>query len=262
MKAKVLLIDIETSPLEVYTWNLYPENIGINQILKDWSILSFAARWLDSDETIYESTRHKRNPRDDKQLVAKVGKLLNEADIVISHYGSKFDIPKIDTRRLYHNLPLFPMPKHEDTKTMANKFAFTSNKLEYIGKYLKIQNQKLTTVRKFQGMELWRGCLDGNSAAWDEMQKYNIRDIDALEEVYYKLAPRASKINYNVYQADGDAQICVCGSTEFYKKGFYHTNTAKFQCYRCKSCGKQHRTSLLAGEKVANNKRSKSRMPC
>jgi hypothetical protein len=50
---KVLFIDIETAPILARVWNIWEENIGLNQIEMDWSILAFAAKWLgDPDNQI------------------------------------------------------------------------------------------------------------------------------------------------------------------------------------------------------------------
>ena len=252
---KILLIDIETSPLEVYTWGIHDQNVGLNQIIKDWSILSCSLKWLDENKIMYMDTKKKKDPRDDKDLVKWICQYLNQADVVVSHYGSKFDVPKIDTRRLKHNLPLFAMPKHEDTKTMANKFSFTSNKLEYIAKYLDVKNKKLVTERKFQGMELWKACLAGNKAGWKEMELYNKKDVFALEDIYKKLRPRASKLDINVYN-EGTSHVCSCGSHSFHRNGFGYTSTGKFQRFTCTSCGKEHRSkvNLLSKEKRASLK--------
>lgn len=237
---RILLIDIETSPLEVYTWNLYPEVIGLNQIIEDWSILSYAAKWIDEDKIMYMDTSSRKNPRDDKKLVASICKLLDECDVVVSHYGKKFDVPKIDTRREFHRLPLFSMPKHEDTKFMANKFAFTSNKLEYIAKYLNVKNKKLVEDRKFQGMELWKQCLKGNRAAWNEMCLYNKQDVHALQDVYDRLSPRASTLNPALYYDDASI-VCRCGNKTFKFNGYKYTETGKFHRYKCKQCHKETR---------------------
>lgn len=252
---KVLLIDIETSPLEVYCWNLYPENIGLNQIIKDWTILSYAAKWLDEDKIMYMDTSKERDPRNDKKVVASICELLAQCDIVVSHYGRKFDVPKIDTRRLKHKLPMFPMPKHEDTKFMANKYSFTSNKLEYIAKYLDTSNKKLTTKRKFQGMELWKECLAGNRDAWREMATYNKQDVYTLQDVYKELAPRASTVNHSVY-SESETHVCSCGSKEYKLNGYAYTSTGKYQRYVCKSCNKERRgrINLLSKEKKASLK--------
>ena len=45
-KLKVLLIDIESAPIQSYHWQLWKENISIEQVQVDWSILSFGAKWL------------------------------------------------------------------------------------------------------------------------------------------------------------------------------------------------------------------------
>jgi len=247
---RILLIDIETSPLEVYAWQLFDQNIALNQIIKDWSILSYAAKWLDSDKIMYEDTRNKKDVRDDKSLVANICKLLDQCDVVVSHYGKKFDIPKIDTRRLKHKLPMFTMPKHEDTKFMASKFSFTSNKLEYVAKFLGTKYQKLTTKRKFSGMDLWRACLNKNVEGWKEMEKYNKLDILTLQGVYEQLKPRASKLNSNLWN-DGEDNVCSCGSSNFRNKGYHYTEIGKFTRFQCKSCGKNTRgkTNLFSLDK-------------
>ena len=39
--AKVLVLDIETAPLKGYFWQLWKQNIQINQITNDWFIFTF-----------------------------------------------------------------------------------------------------------------------------------------------------------------------------------------------------------------------------
>lgn len=50
-KPKVLILDIETSPLEVYTWGIWEQNISLNQIKKDWNIIAWCAKWLGEPHT-------------------------------------------------------------------------------------------------------------------------------------------------------------------------------------------------------------------
>ena len=43
-KPKILVYDLENSPLVSYTWGLYEQNVvGVQ---KDWYIMSFAYKWL------------------------------------------------------------------------------------------------------------------------------------------------------------------------------------------------------------------------
>ena len=67
-KPRILVLDIETSYLEARVWGLWNNNVALNQIIKDWSILSFAAKWLDEDEIFYMDTRDKEDKRDDKDI--------------------------------------------------------------------------------------------------------------------------------------------------------------------------------------------------
>jgi hypothetical protein len=41
---------------------------------------------------------------------------------------------------------------------------------------------------KFPGYSLWSECEKGNKAAWAEMKKYNIADINSTEDLFLKLA--------------------------------------------------------------------------
>ena len=82
-KPKVFLPDIETSPLVLSTWGLLDQNIGLNQIKDDWSVLSWAAKWLGEKKLMYQDVRHQKNKRDDKAMLAGIWHLLDEADIVV-----------------------------------------------------------------------------------------------------------------------------------------------------------------------------------
>ena len=72
--ARIGLIDIETSPLEAYTWGLWDQNVGLNQIKTEWTILSYSFKWLGESKIIYEDTGGKGpgKVRDDKRLLVRV----------------------------------------------------------------------------------------------------------------------------------------------------------------------------------------------
>ena len=50
---KTLVVDLETVPTEAYVWGLFDQNVGLSQIIKPGRIVSWAAKWLDSDEVEY-----------------------------------------------------------------------------------------------------------------------------------------------------------------------------------------------------------------
>lgn len=232
---KVLLLDIETSPIEAYVWGLFDQNIGLNQVIEDWSILSYSAKWLGENKMFYDDTRKKSNPRDDKQLVKNLHKLMSEADILVYQNGDKFDLKKIKARVEFHKFKRLPKYQTFDTYKVAKKnFGLTSYKLEYMCEFFGLPHKKLKT-KKFVGMDLWRACLNHNKEAWNEMEAYNRRDVEALEDLYNILSPYGT-INFNIY-TDEVRPTCNCGSNRLHKRGYRITTSGKFIRYQCQDCG-------------------------
>jgi len=249
-KLKVLFFDVETSPILASVWGLFDQNVGLNQIERDWSVLSYAAKWLGDKKIMYADNRTSKDIEDDKKLLQGIWNLLDEADVVIGQNSISFDTKKLNARFIKHGMGA-PSPfKQIDTLRIAKKyFSFTSNKLEYLSSTL-APNAKKSSHKKYPGFEMWKSCIKGDKKAWDEMKAYNIQDIVALEAVYNELQKWDSSINFNIYH-DKDEFYCTCGSDEFISKGYNYNSTGKFKRYKCKSCGKhyQSRINLLTKEK-------------
>lgn len=250
-KPKILLIDIETKPMLGYIWGLWDNNVSLNMLEADWTILAFCSKWLGEEEIEYKDARGKGE--DDLELLTRLWELLDEADYLIGHNLRRFDAPKINARFIQHGL-LPPSPtKMIDTLQIArSRFNFTSNKLEYLadalGCSLKLKHSK------FPGFELWKACMADNILGWEEMEAYNKQDVVSLEEVFYKLRPwMSTQLNHNLFIADDDADpVCnMCGSDELHKRGFSYTGAGKFQRFRCTGCGGWMRsTKRESGSKV------------
>lgn len=259
---KVLIFDIETAPMLGYVWGLWENNVALNQIHSDWYILSWSAKWLHDpvSKVMYMDQRNSKNIEDDSKILKKIWSLLDEADIVITQNGKSFDVKKLNARFILNGLNPPSSYRHIDTRSIAKKyFGFTSNKLEYMTDKLCVKYKKLKHS-KFSGFELWRQCLSGNIKAWKEMESYNKYDVLSLEELYKKLIPWDNSINFNVYNEHG-VNECKCGNKDFMKNGFYYTNLAKYQKYKCKKCGAEtrDRNNLLSKEKINSLKHATSR---
>ncbi len=241
---KVLFFDIETAPIRAFVWGLWDQNVGLNQIKTDWHILSWAAKWLDSDTVMYADQRGVKNVEDDKRLLKGIWDLLDEADIVVTQNGKKFDVKKLNARFIINGFKPPSSYQHIDTLEIAKKkFAFTSNKLEYLSNTLNAKYKKLVGNREFEGFKLWEECLNGNLKAWREMERYNKYDVLALEELYSKLIAWDSRINFSLY-TEGTEHLCTCGSTRLHKRGYEYTATGKYQRYQCQECGKWSRGAV------------------
>jgi len=252
---KILVFDIETAPITAYTWGLWDQNIGINQIKSDWHILSWGAKWYGEsvDKVMYMDNSKVRNVQDDKALVKGLWNLLDQADIVIAQNGDKFDIKKFNARAAIHGLPPVSPFKSTDTLKESKKvFSFTSHSLEYMSEKLNTKYKKLKHD-KYPGFELWKAVLAGDQKAWAEMKVYCIHDVLATEELYQKIQGWIKTQNMACFFDDAEVR-CRCGSTNIYKKGFVFTDAGKFQGYKCKDCGKRPkgRINLLSTLKKKN----------
>lgn len=261
---KVLIFDIETSPILGHVWALFDQSVALNQIESDWHVLSWSAKWLGDPESkiMYADQRNAKNIENDKAILKKIWKLLDQADVVITQNGRRFDQKKLNARFILNGMQPPSSYKHIDTLVLAKRhFAFTSNKLEYMTNKLCTKYKKLVDHKKFTGFNLWKACMEGNIEAWQEMEKYNKYDVLSLEELYMKLIPWDNNtVNFNLYH-NGTEHICKCGNTNLKRNGYYYTAVGKYQRYKCKSCGAETRDgkNLLTKDKKEFLKRGTSR---
>lgn len=178
---KILMLDIETTPMQVYTWGLWDQNIGINQIIKHTEMMCFGAKWLGKKKVTFKSVHH-----DGKEaMLAELHKLMDEADILVGWNSAAFDHKHI--RREFLEAGLTPPSETKDLDLMSvvkANFLFPSNKLDYVAQKLGVGAKV-----KHSGFELWIDCMAGVDKAWREMKKYQIQDVELLDKLYEVLLP-------------------------------------------------------------------------
>lgn len=248
-KIKMLMIDIETRPNKVYTWDIWNVNVGINQIIEPGGLLCFAAKWYGQDNIEFYS----QWDDGDLNMVLAAWRLLDEADVVIHFYGSRFDIPHLNTEFLKQGFPP-PSPfKQVDLKMAVGKqFKFTSNKLQFVSRVLGLDGKE-----EHEGFGLWDKVLNEKNQYSTEIQKdargrmksYNERDVFLLDEVYEALLPWIPNApNRRLYEVGAGCPTCGADSRLMIQEGFYYTKLSKFLQYRCHSCDSWFRgTKRLAG---------------
>jgi hypothetical protein len=246
-KPKFLTLDIETTPLRSYHWGLFDQNIGLDMIETEWSILSFAAKWLGKREVIYADTsgRGKDKVRDDKKLCRQLWHLLNEADIIIAQNGVSFDVKKINARLLEQGFgPYAPIRVIDTLRAARAHFKFTSNKLEWQSKHL--TDSPKSKHKRFPGIELWLECMADNPLAWRELKQYNIQDVRATEKLYIKQRPWiSSHPNVGTYNLRGDVQCPKCGSSNLQARGKQVLQAGVYQRFACQECGGWARAKMM-----------------
>lgn len=178
---KILLLDIETTPMQVYTWGLWDQNIGINQIIKSTEMLCFGARWLGEKKVTFMSVHHNGK----KAMLEQLHKMMDEAELLVGWNSAAFDHKHINREFLENGMTPPSTTKDLDlmSVTKAN-FQFPSNKLDYVAQKLGVGAKV-----KHSGFDLWLGCMNGDEKAWKEMKKYQIQDVNLLVDLYDILLP-------------------------------------------------------------------------
>lgn len=253
-KPRILLIDIETAPILADVWQLFNNNVSIDQIKQDWYILSWSAKYL-GEEEIYSDAlinypkRFKKNPEDDEAIVRSLYTMLSDADILVGHNIDKFDFKKSTARFVKYDLPPLHYLRTIDTLKVARReFKFTSNRLDYLARYFKL-GKKVS----HEGHSLWTKCQRGDPKAWAKMIEYNIKDVELLEQVYLKIRAWDSKHpNVALYYNDFKERCPCCGSDSVIK--YYKdvvTNLSRFDQMVCLYCWKPSRrgTNTLTKDK-------------
>jgi rRNA maturation protein Nop10 len=244
--AKLLLLDIETAPNLAYTWGLWKQNVSLDQLEKASEMICWGAKWLGEKEVLFKSVYHHNK----KQMLQTLHKLLDDADIVIHYNGRTFDIPIINKEFITNKMsPPSPYRQIDLIETAKRTFRFESNKLDFLCRQLGIGNKE-----KHEGFMLWKKCMAGNSKAWAEMRKYNMKDVLLTEKLYNKLKPWIA-VHPNMGLYDGVDGCPKCGSKDYMKRGPGYTKLTKYQRYRCNVC-----LSYFIGDRVANSKKVKFRL--
>ena len=249
---KILVLDIETSPIDGYVWGLWQQNLQIDRINDPTRTLSWAAKWVGSDEVLFASEAQMSH----EDMILEVYDLVNEADAIVGWNSRAFDMKHLN--REFLELGLAPPTNYHDIDlllTVKKHFKFPSNKLDYVAGVL-LGEHKLETG----GFGLWRAVLEGDKDAWKLMEDYNIDDVILTEKMYHYLKGWITNHpNHGLYIEDQDAPVCRnCGSSHVISKGPEYDTTGVFayQRYKCMEpdCG-----ANLRGRKAIKGKQKESK---
>lgn len=250
---RILLVDLETSPILGWAWDGWETNLL--EVEQDSRILCFSYKWLGDKKvrnvSIWQFKKTlNRFKLDDWPVVEKLWALFNEADVIVAQNGNRFDIKVANTRFLAHGIP--PPSEHKDVDTLLiarRYFKMTFNSLDHLCRFLKIERKADPGSKK-----TWFDCMDGKPDAWKRMVFYNNRDVECLEGVYakmkgwYKQHPNLSMFTR------ANAECPTCLSRVLKKDGCKFNRTGKYQAWVCNSCGTRAYTKLELLDKVETYK--------
>lgn len=238
-KPRILVLDIETSPVKGYVWSLWQQNLGLDQIVETGKVLCYASKFLDEKKVVWR--RH-----DDIDFLTHIYDRLDSADAIISYNGRRFDLPWLNTEFVKAGLTPPSPYKHIDLLETAKKqFRFASNKLQHL-----LTELKIGTKKDHEGFPMWVKCLANEKQAWKDMEAYNRQDVSETIKLYERLKPwLVSHPNMALY---AEARVCpFCGSNHLHSRGPYRSNVSLYRRFKCVDCGSWSRTRFTEVDKEA-----------
>ena len=240
--AKILTIDIETSPIVAYTWGPKWE-ANLIEVLEQGQIIGFSAKWLGGKQVtkaLIDYKGYKPNKIDDTKIIKDIHNLLDEADIVIGQNNVSFDMKYINARFLSHDMGPPAPYKMIDTKLEAKKIIrLPSYSLDDMGAYFGLGRKV-----EHEGFDLWKKCMSGDSNAWKRMKAYNAQDTKLTEQVYLKLRP-FMKTHPNIAAYKERENCPKCDSDNVHLRGYVVNSTTKYQRAQCQDCNGWYRVGKV-----------------
>lgn len=235
--ARVLLLDIETAPGEYYSWSRDPQYLSPEMRIKDWSILCWSAKWLFEPEIFGQSVKPREAiDRTETSVLGEIWNMMNEAHIIVTQNGIKFDIKRLNAKFIKHG---YHPPSHylmvDTLKVAKEKFDFTYNSLEELGKeLLGVEEGKIK-----MNMTDWKQCVTGSQEHLDKMLTYCKNDVaPLLEDVYLVERPWITgHPNLNLFTYHDKDACPSCGSTSLKWGADYITPQGLWNGFRCNTCG-------------------------
>ena len=180
-----------------------------------------------------------KKPWDDKNIVIKLSKLINEADVITAHNGDNFDMKHINTLLIKHELPPIPERKTLDTLKIARKyFAFAGNSLSDLLRFFNIGDKEEKPD--------WYEATMGKKEAMDQVIKYCNVDVLQQKKILEKFKPFIKNYPTIRHHKQRPENCDACGSKRIWVKDKcqWRSGNKFVTIYACAECGKCHNVPL------------------
>jgi hypothetical protein len=227
MSAKILLLDIETTPSLAYVWGLHQENIPLDRLIRPGRILCWAAKWYKEKEIHFGAEWD----NDGNLFIDRLWQLMLNADAIVTYNGNKFDLPKINGEILKRKLPPLPPTPSIDLYSTCRRLGYPSGKLAFVTRHLGLGGKA-----QHAGFDTWVGAMEGIEADRRVMERYNKQDVRLLERLYTTIRPYI-KNHPHLSGCEGRARCPVCDSARVQRRGSRRTRTTLVERLNCQGCG-------------------------
>lgn len=237
-KPKILILDIETSPMQAFSYKSYDAFISPDQVIAPARMLCFAAKWHDSKRIEYYSEFH--NGR--KEMLDALWSLIDSCDCLVTYNGLGFDEKWIRGEFLREGYtPPSPYKSVDLYRTVRTMFGFSHNRLGVVCEALGLGGKVETG-----GFSMWRKLLlDNDEKAWNLCRKYNRQDVVLSELLLDRLGPWVKGFPHMGLWSGEDRCCYRCGSTDLQQHGWHETAVSRYARLQCQGCGAWNRATFI-----------------
>lgn len=226
--AKILTLDIERLPGLARVWEPRTRYIAPRNFVEWPRLVCFAARWYGQKRPIFEAEWIDRD-----RMIRKAWELYDEADIVYTFNGKRFDNRHLKSDWLVAGMKP-PRPwKDVDLYDVVKQFGFESKSLDSVTRRLGRPGKAL-----HYDMDLAFAAAGGDREAQQELKTYNIGDVELTEWLADRT--RGWIPSHPFIGTHGDEKRCnQCQSDDLKldESQRYRAVVLDYALYRCGNCG-------------------------
>jgi hypothetical protein len=194
-KANILYIDLEVSKSLYFNYGsrVPSQYLNTDDLFRPRYIICWAASYVGSSTVWSECvTPDEARQWSDARILPRLQELMASADLIAGHNVDKFDLKHSNARFLLNDLEPVTDKKTLDTLKIARaKFAFESNKLDYVSQILGFRPKD--DVRNSDWLKI---VTTGDERTLKKVNKYCRGDVTNGKNVLEKLMTYSGKRDY------------------------------------------------------------------
>lgn len=225
-KPRVVFFDIETNNLKAdFGWVL----CGSWKVLGEKKVHTVA---------LYDFPKvWKDDPTNDREVVRQLRDDLSTADVLVAHYGVRFDKRYLNTRLLKWGMsPMPPIPLVDTWRIARDNLALSSNRLKSIERFFELDQTEDGFKKTELSADAWRRAPTGHMPSMRYVVEHCEADVIQLEKVYMILRKAATN-HPNMCLATRLDACPKCGIGKLVGHGVQFARTGIAQRYKCNDCG-------------------------
>lgn len=178
----------------------------------------------------------------EKRMLKDISDRMLNSDAWLGHYSTRYDVPFVNSRLLYHNQDVLPLntPQIDTWRTARNTLKLRNNRLATIQEFLQLPDEK-NSIKS----EEWLRALAGDKKAIDYIVEHNRRDVLVLEQAYLKLRPLISQHPRFSFVEKDACKTCGAPPHKMQHRGERRTRCRLYKRVQCQVCGTWDTGTLL-----------------